>query len=67
MAVVREDDDLAKEARELNRFVRWRPRKGITYAADPRYVEKSIVKQQQRNSRPCQHGTRRKRDAKQRR
>ena len=28
-----EDDDLAKEARVLNRIVRWHPRKGITYEA----------------------------------
>ena len=33
--MVRDDDDLAKEARLLNRIVKWHPRKGITYEADP--------------------------------
>ena len=33
-----EDDDLVKEASVLNRIVRWHPRKGITYEADPRHA-----------------------------
>ena len=39
---VRDEDDhggRAKEARVLNRIVRWHPRKGITYEADPRHTE----------------------------
>ena len=36
---VGEDDDLAKEARVLNRIVRWHSRQGITYEADPRHSE----------------------------
>ena len=39
MVMVGEDDDLVKEARVLNRIVRWHPRKGITYEADPRHAE----------------------------
>ena len=30
---------MAKEARVLNRIVRWHPRKGITFEADPRHAE----------------------------
>ena len=39
MTMVGEHDDLAKEARVLERIVRWHPRKGITYEADPRHAE----------------------------
>ena len=42
MTTVGEDDDLAKEARVLNRIVRWHPRKGITYEADPRHAAEII-------------------------
>ena len=40
MIMMGEDDDMAKEARVLNRIVRWHPRKGITYKDDPRHAEK---------------------------
>ena len=39
MIMMREDDDMAKEARVLNRIVTWHPREGITYEADPRHAE----------------------------
>ena len=39
MTMVGEDDELAKEARALNRIVRWHPRRGITHEADPRLAE----------------------------
>ena len=39
MIMMGEDDDKAMEARVLNRIVRWHPRKGITYEADPRHAE----------------------------
>ena len=39
MAILGEEDDLAKEARVLNRIVRWHPRKGITCEADPTHAE----------------------------
>ena len=39
MTMVGEDDDLAKEARVLNRIVRWHSRQGITHEADPRHAE----------------------------
>ena len=38
MIIVREDDDLAKEARVLNRIGRWHPRKGISYEAVLRHA-----------------------------
>ena len=55
MVMVGEDDALAKEARVLNRIVRWYLRKRLTYEADPRHAEKSVLKQEQKNSRPSQH------------
>ena len=39
MTMVGEDDDSAKEARVLNRIVRWHLRKGTTYEADARHAE----------------------------
>ena len=42
MTMMGEDDDLAKEARVLNRIVRWHPRKGITDEADTRHAEINI-------------------------
>ena len=39
MTILGEDDDLAKVVRVLNPIVRWHPRKGITYEADPRHAE----------------------------
>ena len=39
MVMVGEDADLAKEARVVNRIVRWHPRKGATYEANPRHAE----------------------------
>ena len=50
MSIVGEDDDLAKEARVLNRIVRWHPRKGLTDEADPRHAEISVVTPEQRIS-----------------
>ena len=40
--MVGQDDVHDKEARVLNRIVRWHPRKGITYEADPRHAEINI-------------------------
>ena len=67
MIMMGEDDDMAKEARVLNRIVRWHPRKGITYKDDPRHAEKPVVTQEQRVSIPSQRRLRRKREEKQRR
>ena len=39
MILMGEDDDMAEEARVLNRIVRWHPREEITYEADPRRAE----------------------------
>ena len=39
MIMVGEDDNMAREARVLNRIVRWHPKKGITYEAYPRHAE----------------------------
>ena len=47
MTMVGEDDDLAKEARVLNRIVRWHLRKEITYEADSRHTEISSTKDRQ--------------------
>ena len=38
----KEDDAMAKEARVLNRVVRWHPRNGIAYEADTRHADKTI-------------------------
>ena len=37
--MVGEDGDLGKEARVLNRIVRWHPQKGIIYDVDRKHVE----------------------------
>ena len=42
MIMVGEDDDMAEEARVLNRIARCHPRKGITFAADPRIEEQRV-------------------------
>ena len=69
MTMVGEDDDLAKEARVLNRIVRWHPRERSSHEADSGHT-KTIRRDtgaEKRETISSQHWARKERDARQRR